>query len=85
MKKVRFKIRENFQGNDPTNLGEMKANFRSLCLLRADLSGLRHSLSPRRHETNGVFYDVQYSIAIFFGTTSLKARLKWNEAVGFVP
>ena len=63
----------------------MKTNFRRLCRLRADLSGLSRSLSPRRHETDGVFYDVAFSVAIFFGTTSLKARLKWNEAVGFVP
>jgi len=62
----------------------MKTNFRTLCRLRADLSGLNRSLSPRRHEIDGVFYTIAFSIAIFFGTTSLKARLKWNEAVSFV-
>jgi len=60
--------------------GQMKANFRSLCRLRADLSGLSRSLSPRIHAIDGVFYDVAFSVAIFFGTTSLEARLKWNEA-----
>ena len=63
----------------------MKAIFRSLCHLRVDLSGPSRSLSPRIHEIDGVFYGVAFSIAISFGATSLKARLKWNEAVSFVP
>jgi hypothetical protein len=58
----------------------MQASFRKLCELEADLSGLARSLQPRRSaQTGQTYYKVDYQVAMFFGGTTLKARLQWFE------
>jgi hypothetical protein len=64
----------------------MKPRFREVCQLKADLSGLRRSLvakwSPAR-EMN--YYTVEFTVAVFFGGTILKANLRWYENVSVDP
>ena len=62
----------------------MKPRFREVCELEADLSGLERSLVAQRNPVTGMnYYTVDYTVAIFFGGTTLKARLRWHENVSF--
>ena len=56
-------------------------NFRRVCKLRADLSGLRRSLKSRKHSEGQEFWVVDFKIKVLFGGTALKARLAWYEGV----
>ena len=60
----------------------MKPRFREVCELQADLSGLQRSLVAQRDPATGViYYTVSYTVAVLFGGTTLKARLRWHENV----
>jgi len=60
----------------------MKPRFREVCELEADLSRLRRFLVAQLNPVTGVnYYTVKYSVAVFFGGTTLKARLRWYENV----
>ncbi|KIM25133.1 hypothetical protein M408DRAFT_331419 [Serendipita vermifera MAFF 305830] len=58
--------------------GEELPQLRRLCILKADLSGLKNSLKfeigPK-----GEYYRVNFRVAIRFGGTQLQARLQWDE------
>ena len=62
------------------NIGNRLPQFRTLCLLEADLSILQSSLKLKEGPKEK-YYEVNYSIAIRFGGTQLQARLQWNEGV----
>lgn len=55
--------------------------MRTVCTLRADLTGLRPSLRSQRGPKGEEFYRVDFVISVMLGGTSLKARLTWNEGV----
>ena len=60
----------------------MKPRFREVCELEADLSGLQRSLVAQRNPATGViYYTVKYTVAVFFGGTTLRAQLRWLENV----
>ena len=64
----------------------MKPRFREVCELEADLSGLQRSLVAQRNPATGViYYTVEFTVAILFGGTSLKAQLRWHENVSIEP
>jgi len=64
----------------------MKPRFREVCELKADLSGLQRSLVAQLNPTTGmVYYTVNFTVAVLFGGTSLKARLRWYENVSVEP
>ena len=64
----------------------MKPRFREVCRLEADLSGLQQSLRAQRNPTTGmVYYTVNFIVAVLFGGTTLKARLRWFENVSVEP
>jgi len=64
----------------------MKPQFREVCKLKADLSGLRRSLVPQLNPTTGLtYYTISFTIAILFGGTTLKANLRWYENVSVEP
>ena len=66
--------------------GDMKPRFREVCELEADLSGLQRSLVAQRNPATGVmYYTVNYTVAILFGGTTLKAQLRWLENVSVEP
>ena len=57
-------------------------NFRHVCTLRADLSGLQGSLKVQTGPEGQDFWRVDFKVKVFFGGTALKARLAWCEGVG---
>ena len=62
-------------------LGNQLPNFRRVCTLAADLSGLLR-LSPVRKGVQGQdFWEIAISINVRFGGTALKARMTWYERV----
>ena len=64
----------------------MKPRFQEVCRLEADLSGLQRSLVVQRNPTTGIsYYTVSYTVAVFFGGTTLKANLRWYENVSVEP
>ena len=64
----------------------MKPRFREVCQLKADLSGLQRSLVAERNSATGMnYYTVDFTVAILFGGTTLKAHLRWYENVSFEP
>lgn len=64
----------------------MKPRFREVCRLEADLSGLKRSLVAQRNPTTGIsYYTVDFTVAVLFGGTTLKARLRWFENVSVDP
>ncbi|CCA67673.1 hypothetical protein PIIN_01501 [Serendipita indica DSM 11827] len=59
--------------------GQLARDVRTVCTLRADLSGLRSCLRAQRGPKGEEFYRVDFVISILLGGTSLKARLVWQE------
>ncbi|KIM25808.1 hypothetical protein M408DRAFT_330992 [Serendipita vermifera MAFF 305830] len=59
--------------------GSLAPGVRTVCTLRADLTGLRPSLRSQRGPKGEEFYRVDFVISVMLGGTSLKARLNWNE------
>jgi len=56
--------------------------FRSMCTLRADLSGLQSSLrSFSAAKGRGQYWRIDFEVEVFFGQTSLHAGLVWTERV----
>ena len=63
-------------------------NFRRVCTLKADLSGLQKFLKVKKTSDGQEFWRVCFKVNILFGGTTLKARLMWYEGVsisGFHP
>jgi len=66
--------------------GDMNPRFREVCELKADLSGLRRSLIAKLDPITGMnYYTVDFTVAVFFGGTTLKANLRWYENVSVEP
>ncbi|KZV96876.1 hypothetical protein EXIGLDRAFT_400207 [Exidia glandulosa HHB12029] len=60
--------------------GELMPGLSDSCRVEADLSSLRKALKRYNNpQTNLPFWRVQYTIEVFFGQTSLKARIIWKE------
>ena len=56
-------------------------NFRRVCTLWADLSGLKTFLTVQKGPDGQDFWTVYYDIDVLFGGTTLKAKMMWNEGV----
>ena len=56
-------------------------NIRHACTLKADLSGLQRFLKVQKTSAGQDFWKVKYQVKVFFGGTSLKARMTWYEGV----
>ena len=56
-------------------------NFRRVCTLAADLSGLRSFLKVQKHSEGQEFWVVDFEVKVLFGGTALKARMTWYEGV----
>ena len=61
--------------------GSLLPNFRHVCTLKADLSGLQKFLKVRKTSDGQDFWKVSLRVNVFFGGTALKARLSWYEGV----
>ena len=61
--------------------GKLLPNFRHVCTLRADLSGLQGFLTLQKGSEGQDFWRVSYSINVRFGGTALKSRMTWHEGV----
>ncbi len=61
--------------------GYVLPNFIHVCTLTADLSGLQNSLKVQKGPEGQDFWRVDFKVIVFFGGTTLKARLAWNEGV----
>ncbi|KAH7096190.1 hypothetical protein BKA62DRAFT_720363 [Auriculariales sp. MPI-PUGE-AT-0066] len=55
--------------------------FRNVCTVSADLSGLENSLRSMNGIHGRQYWRVDFEVEIFFGQTSLCAKLVWNEGV----
>ena len=64
----------------------MEPRFQEVCQLEADLSGLQRSLVAQRNPITGIsYYTVRFTVAVFFGGTTLRANLRWYEDVSVEP
>jgi len=61
--------------------GELLPNFRRVCTLAADMSGLRGFSKVQEKSDGQELWGVYYKIKVLFGGTALKARLTWYEGV----
>ena len=61
--------------------GNLLPNFRRVCTLAADLSGLQRHLKVQIGPEGQEFWRVDYKVIVLFGGTALKARLAWYEGV----
>ena len=61
--------------------GNLLPNFRRVCTLTANLSGLRNFLSVQKSPEGQEFWVVRFRINVLFGSTALKARMTWYEGV----
>ena len=61
--------------------GNLLPNFRHVCTLMADLTGLQNSLKAENGPQGQRFWRVCYSGNVRFGGTALKARMTWYEGV----
>ncbi|KIM25132.1 hypothetical protein M408DRAFT_316623 [Serendipita vermifera MAFF 305830] len=58
--------------------GQHYPQLKHLCILTANLSGLKYSLQ-RKIGPKGEYYQVEFWVAVQFGGTQLHARLQWKE------
>ena len=56
-------------------------NFRLVCTLKADLSGLQKYLKAQKTSEGRDFWTVDYKVKVLLGGTALKARISWKEGV----
>jgi len=61
--------------------GYLLPNFRHVCTIMADLSGLRSSLKVQKGREGQDFWRVSFNINVRFGGTAIKAKMTWNEGV----
>ena len=61
--------------------GKLLPNFRRVCTLWADLSGLRSFLTVQKGPDGQDFWMVRYKIDVRLGGTALKAKMTWYEGV----
>src|SRR5258708_157144 len=64
--------------------GNQLPNFRRVCTLKADLSGLWRFLKVQKSSEGDEFWPVNFNINVLFGGTALKARLAWYEGVSIL-
>ena len=60
---------------------ELLPNFRRVCTLKADLSGLERFLKPQKSSEGQEFWELLYQINVLCGGTALRARITWYEGV----
>jgi hypothetical protein len=63
-----------------SSTGRRLPQVRTLCTLRADLSGLRGSLK-RLMGPDAPYYRVDHEVVVRFGGTQLQATIQWKEGV----
>ena len=61
--------------------GELLPNFRRVCTLAADLSGIERYLEVLKGSKGQEFLGLPYKIKVLCGGTALKARVTWYEGV----
>ena len=61
--------------------GDVLPNFRRVCTLTADLSGLLGSLKVQTGSEGQDFWRANFNVNVLFGGTALKARMTWYEGV----
>ena len=64
--------------------GYVLPNFRHVCTLQADLSGLEQFLRVQYGPQGQRFWRVSYNINVRFGGTAIKARKTWDEGVSIL-
>ena len=71
--------------NDPDwacdELGNPAPNFRLVCILKADLSGLQKFLKAQKRSDGQDFWQVDFNVHVLLGGTALQARVTWYEGV----
>lgn len=56
-------------------------NIRRVCTVSGDLSEARGALNESQNANGDPYWVMRFSIAIYFGQTSLSAELQWVEDV----
>ncbi|KAK0222699.1 hypothetical protein EDD85DRAFT_860789 [Armillaria nabsnona] len=65
--------------SDPRWIDTEPENYSVLFTVAANASKAAKALEPLRAKDGGVYYRIEYDIAIFFGRTELKAQICWKE------
>ena len=58
-------------------------NYKKLCTIEADLSGVPLLPQPKG-EGRGIFFGINYEIILLFGITELKVQVAWHENVSYL-
>ncbi|PBK65412.1 hypothetical protein ARMSODRAFT_891913 [Armillaria solidipes] len=67
--------------SDPRWVDTEPENYSVLFTVAANTSKVAEALKPLLAKDGGVYYRIDYDIAIFFGRTELKAQMCWKEDV----
>ncbi|KAI4525193.1 hypothetical protein EV122DRAFT_206731 [Schizophyllum commune] len=59
-------------------------DYSTLCIVRADLSPLASSATPKHGPSGKTYWKIVFSVEIHFGLTEFKARIKWTGSDGQV-
>lgn len=62
-------------------LGNRLPQMRLICVINANLSGLRDSTKVYRDDQGEQYWKIRFKVAVMFGGTQLRARLIWKENV----
>lgn len=61
--------------------GELHEGFQPVCIVNADISGLRNTLKRRINARGVQYWTLSLDICIIFGRTELEAYIEWVEEV----
>ncbi|KAF8441288.1 hypothetical protein L210DRAFT_3611856 [Boletus edulis BED1] len=63
----------------PTWMDNERDQFSTLCTVRADITKLAKSLSPKRSVEGSLYFALEIKIILLFGLTELTAQVSWME------
>ncbi|KAK2462940.1 hypothetical protein APHAL10511_005138 [Amanita phalloides] len=66
--------------NVPLWIDQAPDLFPTLCVMTADVSGVKESIRPKINpKTRCMYYELKFDIILLFGLTELRAQIAWNE------
>jgi len=65
--------------DQPIWMDSERDQFSTLCTVRADITKLAKSLSPKRSAEGSLYFALEIKIILLFGLTELTAQVSWME------
>ncbi|KAF8632108.1 hypothetical protein AX15_002039 [Amanita polypyramis BW_CC] len=79
-KEVTIKCYRDRKNGAPAWIDTTPERFVDLCVVIADMSGVKKSIRPRANPKSGaVYYHLYFDVVLLFGLTELKAQIAWKE------